>query len=146
MKRIACGIIGVFVLLCAGAAAAADPFLGVWKLNPAKSKGEGGVVAGQTVTVTLAPAGHTWSYDTELKSGKHLHSSVVTNVKAGTLTMHGPDGKLLGEGKLTKLGPTAWEVVTPKHQSTGSISADGKTMTVVQTKPSAMTMVFDKIQ
>jgi hypothetical protein len=133
----------VLVILGVGSAWA-DPFLGVWKMNT-DGKSHGAITA-QTITVTATADGHKWSYDTTLANGRHVQYALLTNVKAGTVTMQTADGKVLATGHFKKTGDAAWEVDAPKHKSTGSIGADGKKMTVVMTVPMQVTLVFDKVQ
>jgi len=119
----------------------ADPFVGTWKMS---STGKPGGVAAQTIAITSTADGHKWSYDITLANGNHVAFALVTNVKSGTVTMTTTDGKPLGTGQFKKTGDTAWEVDTPKHKSSGSITADGKKMTINQTVPTQTTIVFDK--
>ena len=121
----------------------ADPFVGTWKLRADQAQ-KGGLDS-FTITVTPTANGHKWAYDIVPKGGKgHLQYTIVTDRKAGKFTMTSADGKVMGEGKLILKGPTEWEVDSPTHKSHGSISADGKTMTVETTAPRAATHVLDK--
>jgi hypothetical protein len=118
----------------------ADPLVGTWKMT---SQGKPGGVTAQTINITATADGHKWSYDITL-GNNHVAFALVTNVKTGTVTMQTTDGKPLGSGHFKKTGDAAWELDTPKHKSSGSISADGKKMTINQTVPMQVTIVFDK--
>jgi hypothetical protein len=146
MRRWAIAATCAWGLVASAVAFAADPFLGVWRSNPAKSKLGGRATVTETITVKAAPKGHKWSYDIELSDGRRVHFWLVTDIAAGTVTLYMPDGQVMGTGSVRKTGPTSWELETPKHKSRGSLSADGKTMTVVQTLPEPSTIVLDKIK
>ena len=118
----------------------ADPLVGTWKMT---SQGKPGGVTAQTIAITATDDGHRWSYDITL-GNHHVAFVLVTNIKKGTVTTQTTDGKPLGTGSFKKTGDTAWELVTLKHKSTGSISADGKKMTINQTVPMEATIVFEK--
>jgi len=121
----------------------ADPLVGTWKMRIDKDKQSH--VESQTITITAQGNGHKWSYDTVMKGNpKHLKYSIVTDRKAGTFKLTTEDGKPMGEGKLIIKGQGEWEVESPNHKSHGKLSLDGKTMTVVATVPTAITLVFDK--
>lgn len=129
----------VALLLFVGVAAA-DPFLGTWKMEPNDKAG----VKAQVVTVTATDVGHKWSYDITLSNGKPFQVVILTNLKTGEVTLQSKDGKTFGTGHFKKTGDMAWEVEMQGHKSSGSISADGKKMTVNQTSPTTATVVFDK--
>jgi hypothetical protein len=129
----------VLVSLFVGVAAA-DPFVGVWKMQPNDKSG----FKAQLVTVTATDIGHKWSYDITLSNGSPLQIVLLTNVKTGEVTLQSKDGKTVGTGHFKKTGDAAWDVETPGHKSSGSISADGKKMTIQQTLPVATTIIYDK--
>ena len=120
--------------------AAADPFLGTWKMETNDKSG----FKSQVVTITATDVGHKWSYDLTLANGTAMQIVLMTNVKTGDVTMESKDGKKLGSGHFKKTGDAAWEVDMPSHKSSGSISADGKKMTIKQTVPAQTTIVYDK--
>jgi hypothetical protein len=138
MKRIS-WLTLVLLLLFVGVAAA-DPLVGVWKMQP---NGKAGVKS-QVVTVTATDVGHKWSYEVVLINGKPFQMELLTNLKTGEITMQGKNGKPFGAGHFKKTGDAAWEVELQDHKSSGSISADGKTMTVKETSPTVATIVLDK--
>ena len=119
----------------------ADPFVGTWKLRPEKNS----KLESMVVVVTATDVGHKWSYDMAMKDmPKHIKYTIVTDRKAGKFKLVAEDGRMMSEGKLTIKGPTEWETEGPNHKSHGSISADGKTMTVNTSVPMPATHVLDK--
>jgi hypothetical protein len=121
--------------------ALADPFVGTWKLRAENNPR----LESMVITVTATDVGHKWSYDIGMKGApKHVKYAILTDRKAGKFKMVAEDGKVMGEGKLIIKGPTEWEIDAPDHKSHGSISADGKVMTVNTTAPMAATHVLDK--
>jgi len=123
--------------------ALADPFVGTWKLRP--DKGKSGFES-YVVTVTATASGHKWSYDFVVKGmGQHMKAVILTDRKAGTFKYLDEGGKLVAEGKLVMKSPTEWETEGTLKSRT-SLSADGKTMTVVNTAPQPNTLVLDKQQ
>jgi hypothetical protein len=127
----------LLVMLFVGVASA-DPFLGVWKMETNEKSG----FKSQVITVTATDTGHKWAYDITLGNGTKMQLALLTNIKTGEVTLQSADGKALGTGHFKKTGDAAWEVETPNHKSKGSIV--GKKMTINQTVPSVVTIVFDK--
>lgn len=129
----------VVAALTAGCVAAADnPFLGVWELNPAKSR-----MRGTTTTFEQTPSGDIRSTDEQLSY---------------TFKTDGREYDAPGGGKITwtQSDDKTWTSITKQDgntivTSTRTISPDGKTMTVVSkgTEPSGEafedTTVFERV-
>jgi hypothetical protein len=117
------------LLLCAMALAAADdPFVGTWKLNPAKSKFEPGP-APQSETVNIGADGKVSIAETDAK-GQTVNWS-YTFAKGGSAPITGlPDAN--ASVMETRKGNTVdhtWNIGKTPSKGHGVVSKDGKTLT-----------------
>jgi len=148
---------GIIVLACGGAAAAqtADPAVGVWKLNVAKSKySPGPVPKSVTVTIEAAGPGRKVTVDGVAADGSPLKWGYSGNFdgKDIRLTGNNPDADVV---MLKRLSATTTRTTFKKAGARTlvngiSLSADGKTMTVASTGVNAKgqsvknTQVYDR--
>ena len=135
-------------LAVAALSLAADPIMGTWKLNEAKSKYAAGATKNQTVTYTMAGDMVKCSVDGTDKDGKAVHSEwtgkfdgkdyavtgeptsdtrayKMVNANTFEMTMK-KGGKMAGSGKIV-------------------VSADGKTRTVTTSGMDSMGMKMDNM-
>lgn len=130
------GIVAVLLFASGLALAQADPFVGIWKLNIAKSKfGPGTERKSETRIVESSPTGMKVSVDRTSADGSNQQFNYTTNFdgKPHPITGEGPFGAdsvavTLGASntlsyKLTKGGK-------PVGSGTSVVSADGKTLTL----------------
>jgi hypothetical protein len=104
--------------LCAAAlSAAGDPFVGTWKLNPAKSQ-----FSGEQIKID------------DLGQNRY---KITGGADSDTLTADGTDQPVrFGRTEaITKQGPNVWKIVTKKDgkllsTATWTLSADGKTLAI----------------
>ena len=149
--RLILAVIGLAAVL-----GAADPFVGVWKLNVAKSDFKSGPVPRQQITTITEAAGETriridgiasdgtttlvdYSIPTNGGMGKMEKSAAYDGVRA---RMIGP-----GEREISRLkdGKVVYTVV-------GKLAADGKSITTVSKglnpmgKPVEASLVYDRVK
>ena len=144
MSRRLMAIIVAVIITCALASvavAADDPFVGTWKLNPAKSKFDPGPAPkGQTLKVDVQDNGFRWTFDTVGADGKAMHMewlgkydgkdySQAGNKDADTVATRRIDAHTL-DSVLRNGG---------KNIGTGRciVSKDGKSMTLIENRPPA---------
>jgi hypothetical protein len=130
----------VFIVLCVARIAAADPFVGTWKLRPMQS----GAIATETIAIDTTATGYRWNYDITLRNNNHVRVTLLIDTTAKTLTVLTADGRQIGVGTYKVTGTNAWRIDSPRLKSSGSISADGKTMSIHDVTPYDATVVFDK--
>ena len=137
-------VVGVVVIACAALASPvagqpADPWIGTWKINLAKSKYTYGVPPkSSTVTVVGAPGG--FRQIVETVPGGLLGMPTKSEVEA---KFDGKDTRVRGNpnadtSAYRKIDARSYEVISKKDgkvtlTSVVAISADGKTRTVTQT-------------
>jgi hypothetical protein len=137
--------VGVF-LAVAALSLAADPIMGTWKLNEAKSKYSAGATKNQMVTYTMAGDMVKCTVDGTDKDGKVAHSE-------WTGKFDGKDYAVTGEPTsdtraYKMVNPNTFEMTIKKGgKMAGSgkivISADGKTRTVTTSVMDSMGMKMD---
>jgi hypothetical protein len=125
--------LGVMLLGLTTALVAAEPFVGTWKLNPAKSKYKTGTVPKeQTVVITEKGSELDVNVTGTAPDGSPMSSHYTTPVKGG-------EGKIIQspyDGVSTKRRSETERVITYSKggkavfTSRPKLSADGKTMTV----------------
>jgi hypothetical protein len=148
-------IVGFFLLGSPGISQSADPWIGTWKLNTAKSRySPGPTPTSSTLISVAAPGGFKQTIDTVLATlGMPTHSEV-------TAKFDGKDTPVRGNANAdtsayTRIDARTYEVVSKKDgkitlTSRVVISADGKTRTVTQTGTDAQAkkvnnlIVYDK--
>ena len=139
IRSLAVGVVVGCVLLASPASGQSpDPWIGTWKLNPAKSKySPGHTPTSSTLTIVAVPGGFKQTVDTVLATlGMPTHSEV-------TAKFDGKDTPVRGNANAdtsayTKIDGRTYEVVSkkggkPTLTSRVVISADGKLRTVTQT-------------
>ena len=139
MKRSLCvlAMLMVAAVTAGSVMAQANPFVGTWKLNVAKSKFEGAPAPKSlTRTVTADGVGLKYSFDGVAADGSKLSYSFTSN-------LDGKDSAVTGTGMpggadtvmLKKVSATKTEGVTRKGgkevgKASSEVSKDGKTTTV----------------
>ena len=142
------------LLLCTLVAASAADVIGTWKLNTSNSKYEG-MPAPKEQTVTYTAKGTGWDY-----SAKGVSATGAPTTATFTFVKDGEDAKTTGfpywDAISIKNSASAKSVGTFKRDGkvvgtgTRTISADGKTMTIVgkvtlpDGKPATYTAVYEK--
>ncbi len=149
-------IISLAVGLLASLSAAADPFVGVWKLNIAKSKFQSGPAPKQQITTITEADGQTRIRIEGIAADGTptlVDYRIPTNGGVGTMqkskAYDGVSAKMLGPGEReidrTKDGKLVYTVV-------GKVSADGKSISTVSKglnplgQPVENTGVYDRIK
>jgi hypothetical protein len=130
---------GLAAIVCSGVgwAQAPDPAFGVWKLDTAKSKfSPGPGPKSGTLTIEAAGTGRKVSVDGVSATGAALNWSYTANFdgKDATVTGANPDADTV---VLKRLSPRSVQTTSKKNGkvtvvNTATVSAGGKTMTVVQ--------------
>src|SRR3954463_11860430 len=126
------------VALVAPAFAQADPQVGAWKLNPAKSKYDPGPgPTSATTTIEAAGKGTKVTADQTLADGTKRHYSFTSNYdgKDAPIVGDNPDADTVAR---THVNGTTVKTVEKKAgkvtlTQTSAVSADGKTRTVTTT-------------
>jgi hypothetical protein len=118
----------LIALLFVGAVAlaAADPFVGTWKLNVAKSKFQGSTPP-QSQTVTIDADGKVSVSGTDSKGQPMNWSFTATPGGAATITGM-PDSSVVEVRKDNMVDHT-WKMGKGNSKGHGVLSKDGKTMT-----------------
>jgi hypothetical protein len=136
-------------------AQAANPHIGTWKLNVAKSKwSPGPALTSSTTKIEAAGAGVKYTVDQMQASGTALHWTFTANYdgKDNPIVGNNPNGDMTA---LTRVDANTVKNVTKKAgkvttSQTSAISVDGKTRTVTTTgtNPQGQTVnnvaVYDK--
>ena len=131
----------IVVLMLLTRIAGADPFIGTWKLRPTQS----GAIATETIAIDTTPTGYRWNYDvTFRKNSTHVRVTLLIDTTSKTLTVHTADGHQIGVGTYKVTGTNTWRIDSSRLKSYGSLSADGKTMTIHDIVPYDVSVVFDK--
>ena len=127
-----------FVLIGSGFAQAADPWLGTWKLNVAKSKCSPGPCARSNVShfEAVAGGGLKVTGDAVDATGRSTHTETTT-------MFDGKEAEVKGAATLTtrlfsRIDDRTYEFVTRVNgkvttTTRGTVSADGRTRTLVTT-------------
>ncbi len=135
MKLVQTLFVGAMLTLASFAAQAADPLIGTWTLNAAKSKFSG--PAPKSMTRTYAAQGDKIVMNVKIigADGKEISQS-------STYTQDGKDSPFVGSSAwdtlaVTKTGANSAKFVQKKDgkvvgNGTRTVSADGKTLTLVQ--------------
>ena len=130
--------LGLSAVLAAPAFAQSDSQVGVWKLNPAKSKySPGPAPTTATTTIEAAGAGTKVSVDQTLPDGTRRQYSFTSNYDGKDVPVTGtnPDADTVAR---TRVNATTVKTVGKKGgkvttTQTSTVSADGKTRTVTTT-------------
>jgi hypothetical protein len=133
---------------------AADPYIGTWKLNPAKSKYTG-LPMPKDVTVTYTPIDQGWKYDAKgtTGDGQPITMSFAYAKDNEDMKMTGypyADALSLQGGKSNSSVGTFKREGKPVGTVKRNISKDGKTMTISANitlpdgKKGSYTSVYDK--
>lgn len=122
-----------------GRIAAADPFVGTWKLRNSTKH-----IASETIAVDTTPTGYKWSYDLTLATGQQLTFALLIDTQTRSLTVLTAKGRTIAVGHYQVTGTNAWRIDAPNIKSAGSVAADGRTMTIHEIAPYDATVVFDK--
>ena len=131
MKALVC----VFVLIAfAGVASAADPFVGKYKMNPAKSAATGGQVPPELM-LTISEDGGNLLIATSGKTadGSPISADVLTVPKSGG-TMKAPEGASYDSTVVSRRDPNTIDVVAmlkgkERTRVKFALSKDGKVLT-----------------
>lgn len=148
-KNILVVITAILILALASVAMAADPFVGTWKLNVAKSNASP-APKGQTLKITAQNSGFKWAFDTVEADG-----TATNGVWAGKYD--GKDYSLTGNSNFDTVATKRTDANTldvvlkkgGKVVGTGRnvVSKDGKTLTMTGKLTNAQgqdVSVFDK--
>jgi hypothetical protein len=148
-------VVGLSLLVLPADGQSADPWIGTWKLNTAKSKYNPGLAPkSSTLTIVAAEGGFRQTIDTVPRTlGLPTRSEVL-------IKFDGKDSRVKGNpnadtSAYTKFDSRTYVVVSKKDgkvtlTSQVVISADGKTRTVIQTGTNALgqkvnnTIVYDR--
>jgi hypothetical protein len=141
--------------LSASGTAQSDPFLGTWKLNPAKSKySPGPAPKSQTTTYEAAGKGYKISVKSEPATGAMQEWSYMATLdgKESAITGTNPNADTIAVKRIdaTTLEMTSKKGGKPTTTQRNVVSADGKTRTVTTTGTDAQgrtvnnTAVFEK--
>jgi hypothetical protein len=132
---------------------AADPFVGTWKLNAAKSKLAGPPPKSETVTITAQANSFKWVIETVDKEGKTTNAvwSGTYDGKAHLYTGN-PDSDSIASKKTDANTLDITFMKAGKDVGTGQsiVSKDGKTLTLIsklknaQGQEATTTGVYDK--
>jgi hypothetical protein len=146
-------LIFVLVLALAVIAMAADPFVGTWKLNAAKSKLSGPPPKSETVTITADANNFRWAIETVDKEGKTTNAvwSGTYDGKAHLYTGN-PDSDSIASKKTdaNTLDVTFMKGGKAVGQGQSIVSKNGKTLTLIskvknaQGQEATTTTVYDK--
>src|SRR6476659_9181344 len=84
----------VFIVLCLARIAAADPFVGTWKLRPHSDQR----IATETIAIDTTATGYKWSYDITARNGNHLQVALLVDTRTKTLTVLTSKGRQIDVG------------------------------------------------
>jgi len=131
---VAVGCVALSFLLVVPAFAQADPQVGMWKLNVAKSKYSGPVPKSVTTNITAAGQGTKVVVDQALANGTVRHWEFTANYdgKDSKVTGNNPDADTVAR---TRIDANTVQTVSKKNGKVtttqmSTVSADGKTRTV----------------
>jgi len=134
-------VVCVGLILSAAVAMAADNWIGIWKLDVAKSKfSPGPAPKGQTIKFVVTKDGTQLISDGILSDGKTLHSTYVSHFDGKDVAWTGnPDADMAAP---KKIDDNSYENTWKKDGKTVMmtkvvVSSDGKTLAVVQTGTNA---------
>ncbi len=154
MRSLACAslvvVLAVAVMSPGGSAQAADPFMGTWRLNVAKSTfSPGPAPKSGSVTFTAAGAGFTAAIGGVGMKDEKTQWGYTGNYDGKDYPLKGnPDGDMISVRRINAntVETTVKRAGKPTVINTRTVSADGKTMTVTTKGTNAQGQTVHNVQ